>query len=211
MAEARRSLATLVPLAAAVVVLVIGLATPWYEFDHSTGTQNPDATDSPPDDESRDVNRTHIAFGPFQVTGDANATQRVDATDEVRVLGTLTAGAVTLSGVALALELGWGHRAWTRRTAIPLALTAFGLAAAALVWAWVSLPPTLAHLGVDRFFTSRRVGQDGFIRTTASWGWLATAASLIGLAAFAMIKYAGGPIESVELDALQDRRDDGPP
>lgn len=203
MAEARRSLATLLPLAGAVLLLGIGLATPWYEFDHSTGTQNPEATASPSGDPDRDVERSHAAFHPFRVTGDANGTQGVDADEEVRVLGVLAAGGLGLAVAALALEAVYGHRAWSRRVEIPLAVAAIGLVLAALVWAWASLPPTLAHRGVEGFFTSRRVGQQGFIRTTASWGWLAAAVSLVGLTVFAVTKFAGGPIEIVELDALQ--------
>ncbi len=211
MAEARRSAATLVPLAAAVLLLAVALATPWYEFDHSTGTQNPTATDAPADDETRQVNRTHADFYPFRVSGDANATHDVDADDEVRLLGFLAAGSLFLAAGALLLEVVSGHRAWTRRIEIPLAVVAIGLVVAALVWAWVSLPPTLAHRGVEGFFTSRRVDQQGFIRTTASWGWVTAAVALIFLTAFAAIKYAGGPIEVGELDALQDGSEDAGP
>lgn len=208
MAEARRSVATLVPLVVAVLLLTLALATPWYEFDHSTGTQNPTATESPSDDPSRDVERSHAAFYPFRLEGDANATQGVDASDELQVLGLLAAGGAGLAALALLLEAVWGHQPWTRRAAVPLSGLAVAVVIAALAWAWVSLPPTLAHRGVEGFFTSRRVGQGGFIRTTASWGWVAAGVSLIGLAAFAAIKYAGGPIEVVELDALQGDADE---
>lgn len=207
MAEARRSLSTLVPLAGAVLLLAAALLMPWFEFTHSTGTQNPQATGSPTGDPDRQVERQHAAFYPFRVEGDANATRDVDAEDEVQVLGLLAAGGLGLATVALAIETFWGGRIWSRRVAIPIALTGIVLVLGALAWAWVALPDTLAHRGVDRFFTSRR-GEEGFIRTTASWGWLAAAASLFGLAAYAATKYAGGPIEVTEIEATR-RQDAG--
>ena len=81
--------------------------------------------------------------------------------------------------------------------------------AAALPWAWVQFPPTLEWRGVTGFFTSLRLGQEGFIRTSPHVGMILGFLAFFAFLAYLGIKFGGGVFDFSQIEGIRKRVDPG--
>ena len=185
MTRRERSPWTLGALAAALLLVGLSAAVPWYSFHHSTGRTDPPGTPGDGGAQERDV-----YYAPFQVRGDATDEQREEGRSATRALGILVVAPLVLLLGVLGLELVWGSSETTRRIHLLLIPLSFGLLAVALVFTWFEFPRLLAEEGVTGTFTTRN-DQGTFIRSTLSWGWSAAAFALVLHAPLFAFKFAG--------------------
>jgi hypothetical protein len=202
MADVERSWTTIAPLVVLVLLLAASAAVPWFLFEFSSGTRNPDAEPGQPANETG-LHKEEIRFYPFRVDGDTNETFNQTAHDETRVMGILWAAGLGAGGLAILVELVAGDRRWSRGVTVGLAAVAAVAVLGAILWTWFMVPPVLADRGVDRFFTNRRVDDGGgFIRTSPGWGLIAAAVSIIAALTTMATKYAGGITDVDEVERI---------
>lgn len=189
-----RSVGNLLLVLAALALLGVAWALPWFTYDHSTGRRTPEGGFHPPEEDG--VLRNHWEAGPAGTSGTPapDHPARVDAA-LARLVWALVAAGGLLALVALG-EVPRLDRILTRPLSLTLGALALGCLAYALYVGWFVLPAAYGH-GVQGPFTSF-LDDSGYTMTRVGTGWILGAVAVPAVLGGWLLKFqAGAPDPTV--------------
>lgn len=189
-----RSLGNLVLVLAALALLGVAWALPWFTYDHSTGRRTPEGGFHPPEEDG--VVRNHWEAGPSGSSGTQGPDEPAQAESATaRLAWAVLAAAGLLVLVALG-EVPGLDRVLTRPVSLTLGGLALGCIAYALLVGWFVLPGSYGH-GVTSPFTSF-LDDSGYTITRIGTGWILGAVAVPAVFGGWLLKFqAGAPDPTV--------------